>query len=64
VQSLEQSQGHKLGTNQQALDRQADPDEPAKIIALLLSDDASFVTGSIYRGIQTIFILVRMNTLD
>lgn len=44
--------GHRLGTvktSQQALDRQADPKEVANVIVFLLSDEASFVTGSTYK---------------
>lgn len=44
--------GHRKGTvvtSQQALDRQAEPKEVANVIAFLLSDETSFVTGSTYK---------------
>jgi NAD(P)-dependent dehydrogenase (short-subunit alcohol dehydrogenase family) len=56
VHSLEETQGQRLPTFNQAFDRKADPMEPARVIAFLLSDDATFVTGSVYRGIDQSFI--------
>ncbi|KAK4980771.1 hypothetical protein LTR28_001784 [Elasticomyces elasticus] len=40
--------GIQFSTSKQALDRTADPYEIATVIAFLLSDEASFVTGATY----------------
>jgi len=48
VQKIEEGMGHEMQTKQQALDRKAKPEEMAAVIAFLLGDEASFVTGSIW----------------
>jgi NAD(P)-dependent dehydrogenase (short-subunit alcohol dehydrogenase family) len=49
VQDVEAEQKiHKMDTAIQALDRKGKPEEMASIIAFLLSDESSFVTGSIW----------------
>lgn len=40
--------GGKMDTSSQCLDRAAQPEEMANVIAFMLSDEASFVTGSIW----------------
>ncbi|KAH6867506.1 hypothetical protein B0T10DRAFT_572258 [Thelonectria olida] len=48
VKDMERSIGASLSTAHQALDRKAAPLEVAQVIRFLLSDDAGFVTGSVY----------------
>jgi 3alpha(or 20beta)-hydroxysteroid dehydrogenase len=49
VHGLEKATGAKMPTSQQCLDRLAEPEEVAKVIVFLLSDEASFITGSEYQ---------------
>ncbi|KAK4996179.1 hypothetical protein LTR66_004152 [Elasticomyces elasticus] len=46
--TAEKNWGIQFSTSKQALDRTADPHEIATVIAFLLSDEASFVTGATY----------------
>jgi NAD(P)-dependent dehydrogenase (short-subunit alcohol dehydrogenase family) len=46
VQKIEAGMGSRLNTKVQCLDRHAQPEEMATVIAFMLSDEASFVTGA------------------
>jgi NAD(P)-dependent dehydrogenase (short-subunit alcohol dehydrogenase family) len=46
VQKIEAGIGSRLNTKVQCLDRHAQPEEMATVIAFMLSDEASFVTGA------------------
>ena len=48
IQKIEEGTGRVAATSQQALDRKAQPEEMATVIAFLLGDEASFVTGSVW----------------
>lgn len=47
TQGMEQ-RGSQVPTSAQALDRKGDPKEVAQLIAFLVSDEASFITGATY----------------
>lgn len=48
VQKIEAGMGSRLNTKVQCLDRHAQPEEMATVIAFMLSDEASFVTGAVW----------------
>jgi len=48
VDKIEASMGTSMNTSVQCLDRKAQPEEMANVIAFMLSDEASFVTGSVW----------------
>jgi NAD(P)-dependent dehydrogenase (short-subunit alcohol dehydrogenase family) len=48
LDSFEKKWGYKTPTDGACFDRQAHPAEIAQVFAFLVSDDASFVTGSTY----------------
>lgn len=48
ITQIENGMGRAAATSHQLLDRKAQPEEVASVMAFMLSDEASFVTGSIW----------------